>query len=96
MLSAPKATPDAGRAPLNTDKINEASGLAVTAGYAYVTARPAGGGGLLLRLTLDGGVPSVLFTELEKPTFSQGIARSPDGTLYFAAGSKLYGYVPPP
>jgi len=91
-----KASVDAGRAVLNTDAINEANGLTVADGFAYVTARPAGAGGILLRVALDGGASSVLLTSIPQSAFQQGVARAPNGAIYFAAGSNLYGYVPPP
>ncbi len=96
ILNAPKAMPDAGRAALNKDAINEANGLATTDSYAYVTARPAGAGGILLRVSIASGTSTVLLTGLEQATTQQGIAIGPNGALYFAAGTKVLGYVPPP
>jgi hypothetical protein len=67
----------------------------VSDSHAFVTARPAGAGGILLRVALDGGAADVLRPALPQSMPQQGVARAPHGALYFAAGNRLYGLVPP-
>lgn len=50
----------------------------------------------MLRYSLDGGPATTLITAIPQTTTQQHIARAPNGALYFAAGSKLYGFVHPP
>jgi hypothetical protein len=95
VFGTPKATFDTGHAVVNSSAINEPNGIAVSDKLAYVTARPAGAGGILLSVALDGGAPDVLLTGIPQSAFQQGIARAPNGAIYFAAGNTLYGYVPP-
>jgi hypothetical protein len=94
--NAPKAMPDAGRGTLDAGTINEPNGVAVDDTHAFVTARPAGAGGILLRIALDGGASETLLTNIPQATTQQHVTKAPNGALYFAAGSTLYGFVPPP
>lgn len=76
--------------------VQESRGVAIKGDVAYVTGAslPLDGGGNLYRVPLDGGAPSLLRT-LPEMYFGQSISVGPDGALYYAAGSNVYGLVPP-
>jgi hypothetical protein len=90
-----KSAIDAGSSRVGTSSLDRPQGLAMTDEYAYVTAFSPRA---LSRITLDGASSTELVPLSDAGfTYRQGLARSPVGkTLYYAVGTRVMGYVPPP